>query len=77
MKKISAFVAGTALALTASTAFAGGPVIVEEEPEPVVMAPVGSFGGLGGGVVAAGAAVLAIAALASSDNNHGHTPAGH
>lgn len=70
MKQISAFVAGAALALTASTAFAGGPVIVAEEPEPVVLQPVGSFGGLGGGVVVAGVAILAIAALASSTDHH-------
>lgn len=67
MKKISAFAAGAVLALTASTAFAGGPVIVEEEPEPVVFLPVG-FRGLGGGAVAGGAAILAIAALAGSSS---------
>lgn len=73
MKKISAFVAGSALALTAATAFAGGPVVVEEEPTPMA-APVssaGSLGGLGGGAAAAAAAVVAIAAVAASDSgNH-------
>jgi hypothetical protein len=67
MKKISAFVSGAALALTASTAFTGGRVVVVENPEPVGLQPVG-FGGLGGGAAAAGAAILAIAALAGSSS---------
>lgn len=74
MKKITAFVAGAALALTASTAFAGGPVIVAEEPEPVVVEPAGSFGGLGGGVVVAAVALLAIVALASHSHSSNGSP---
>jgi len=74
MKKITAFAAGAALALTASTAFAGGPVIVAEEPEPVVVAPE-KTGGLSTGIILAGAAILAIVALAShSHHSSGGSP---
>lgn len=70
MKKLTAFVAGSVFVLSSAAAFAGGPVIVEEEAEPVVVAPVGS--GLNGGLVAAGVALLAIAALASGGDSGSH-----
>ena len=38
MKKITSFVLAASLALSASTAFAGGPVVVEEEGQPEVVA---------------------------------------
>ena len=38
MKRIAAYVLALTTALTASTAFAGGPVMVEEEGQPEVVA---------------------------------------
>ena len=38
MKKISSLVLAATLAFNASTAFAGGPVVVEEEGQPEVVA---------------------------------------
>jgi hypothetical protein len=38
MKKITSFVLAASLAFSTSTAFAGGPVVVEEEGQPEVVA---------------------------------------
>lgn len=38
MKKITSFVLAASLALSTSTAFAGGPVVIEEEGQPEVEA---------------------------------------
>ena len=38
MKKITSFVLAASLALSAPVAFAGGPVVVEEEGQPEVVA---------------------------------------
>ncbi len=37
MKKILSSALASAMALSATTAFAGGPVVIEEEGQPVVM----------------------------------------
>lgn len=57
MKKITAIIAAATLAASVSTAFAGGPVIIVEEPQPVVAAePAGS--GLGVWLPLLGAAAI-------------------
>jgi hypothetical protein len=38
MKRLTAFILATSLALTSTAAFAGGPVVVEEEGQPEVIA---------------------------------------
>ncbi|GGW25709.1 hypothetical protein GCM10011452_12000 [Gemmobacter lanyuensis] len=67
MKKLAALVAVASLASTA--AFAGGPVVVAEEPAPAVAVAPASSGSLGGGAVLAGLAGLAlVAALVANDS---------
>lgn len=71
MKKIVAFIATATAVVTGSTAFAGGPVVVEPEPEPMVMTgPVSSFGQ---GALIAGLAALAVVALVASDSDSSST----
>jgi hypothetical protein len=69
MKKIAGFVA--ALTMVGSMAHAGGPVVVVDEPMPVVVA--GPASSLGGGVLLAGlAGLVLIAAIAGgSDGTSG------
>lgn len=73
MNKLTAFAMGTALTLSmASGAFAGGPVVVEEEPEPIVAPATGSSAGMAGlpllGGVAAAAVVAAVASGGDDDD---------
>jgi hypothetical protein len=66
MKKIAGFVA--ALAMVGSMAHAGGPVVVVDEGEPVVVtAPVSSLGG--GALLAGLAGLVLIAAIAGSSDS--------
>ncbi|MCX7287369.1 MAG: hypothetical protein NTW20_07350 [Rhodobacterales bacterium] len=44
MKKFAAPILAATIAFSASTAFAGGPVIIAEEPEVVAEAPASSVG---------------------------------
>ena len=44
MKKITSFVLAASLALGASTTYAGGPVVIEDEIEVIVEKPVSSIG---------------------------------
>jgi hypothetical protein len=69
MKKIAGF--SVALAIVASMAHAGGPVVVIDEPTPVVVG--GPASSLGGGVLLAGlAGLVLIAAIAGgSDGTSG------
>ncbi len=65
MKKIAGF--SIALAVVASMAHAGGPVVVVDEGEPIVVA--GPASSLGGGVLLAGlAGLVLIAAIAGGSN---------
>lgn len=67
MKKITAFVAAAVLVSSVSAALAGGPVIVAQEPVPVVAAaPVSSVGAW---VPLLVIGVVAVAAVASSGNH--------
>lgn len=69
MKKLAALVAAASVLSTA--AFAGGPVIVEAEPAPVVAVAPASSGSIGGGAVVAGLAGLAlVAALVADDDSN-------
>ena len=70
MKKIAGF--SVALAIVASMAHAGGPVVVIDEGAPVVaVAPASS---LGGGVLLAGlAGLVLIAAIAGGSNSSNDT----
>lgn len=72
MTKITAVIAASAVIASSSFAFAGGPVEVMAEPEPVVvMAAPSSGGSLGanGAAIAIAAGVIVVgAALASSDS---------
>jgi hypothetical protein len=64
MKKISAL--ALAASLAASTAFAGGPVIIPVEPEPVVV--VGPTSSINGGIVVPLLLLLLVgAAVAAND----------
>ena len=61
-----------ALALTTSAAFAGGPVVIETEPEvPVVVGPTSSFGGGLAGAAIPAALALATIAIVASDSGEG------
>lgn len=74
MKKITTFALGTALTLSmASTAFAGGPVVVEEEPEPIMAPATGSSAGIAGLPLLAGvgAAVVVAAVASGGDDDDG------
>ena len=66
MKKITA-IATAAVLVSSLTAYAGGPVVVVEESDPVAVGPVSSFGS--GAVVAGLAALLLVAAAASSSSS--------
>jgi hypothetical protein len=72
MTKITAVIAASALIASSTFAMAGGPVEIQEEPEPMVIVaqPAGSMGSLGpnGGAIAAAVGVLAVAAIALSDS---------
>ncbi|MEX5727347.1 hypothetical protein Ga0609869_000700 [Rhodovulum iodosum] len=78
MKKITTLALGTALTLSmASTAFAGGPVVVEEEPEPIMAPATGSSAGIGAlpllGGVAAAVVVAAVASGGDDDDSSATT----
>lgn len=71
MNKLSALLAASALVVSASTAFAGGPVVVEADPTPVAVVAPPSSGSLGGaGSVVAAVAGVALVAAALSSGSH-------
>ncbi|MBT9246686.1 hypothetical protein KM031_10005 [Gemmobacter fulvus] len=71
MNKLSALLAASALVVSASAAFAGGPVVVEVEPTPVAVVAPASSGSLGGaGSVVAAVAGVALVAAALSSGSH-------
>lgn len=69
MKK---FAIAAVAALTASTAFAGGPVVVQDDPAPIAVLAPASSGSLGGGAVVAGLAGIALIAAVASNNSGSH-----
>ncbi|HBD89922.1 MAG: hypothetical protein A2092_10925 [Rhodobacteraceae bacterium GWE1_64_9] len=72
MTKFSALLAAGAMLVSASTAFAGGPVVIETEPEvPVVVGPTSSFGGGLAGAAIPAALALATIAIVASDSGEG------
>ncbi|MDP3960000.1 MAG: hypothetical protein Q8Q26_08060 [Pseudorhodobacter sp.] len=69
MKKITAFVAAATLVASVSAASAGGPVVIYQDPVPVVAAaPVSS-----GGIWLPLAALALVAAVAASSSGNGTT----
>lgn len=73
MTKFSALLAAGAMLVSASTAFAGGPVVVETEPEvPVVVGPTSSFGGMAGAAIPVALALATIAIVASDSGSGSH-----
>ncbi|MDR0809836.1 MAG: hypothetical protein LBE86_12050 [Gemmobacter sp.] len=70
MKKIA--LAAVVAALTASTAFAGGPVVVEPDPAPAVVLAPASSGSMGGGAALAALAGIALVAALASNSSGSH-----
>jgi len=66
MKMITAFTAAASLVVSVSVASAGGPVVVYEDPAPVVAAAPVSSGGIW--LPLAGLALVAAVAASSSGN---------
>jgi hypothetical protein len=75
MNKITAVFAASALIASSTFAFAGGPVEIQDEPEPMVVIAnpsSGSMGSLGGGgAVAAVVGVLLVGAALSGGSDSG------
>ena len=74
MKKLATFALAASLALSSATAFAGGPVVIEEEGQPEVVAEAPRSGGIVPVVV--GLVVLCAIACGSDDEEDPGTGGG-
>ncbi|WP_091297005.1 hypothetical protein [Gemmobacter aquatilis] len=74
MKKLSTLLAAGAVLVSASTAFAGGPVVIADEPAPAVAVAPASSGSLGGSalLIPAALAVATIAIIAADNGSGSH-----